>query len=311
MSSAVKTVHQNLDTQSTEQGGTIEELEKFLEEAKVEQIKRCDLEENDQSSKILDERVNFCRNIISRIKHIADQQTEEGSESHKQAVIDFKDKIQDWDARFGKCENSNATIYKEIDAIKDKTQEQYKTLLNMNNIRDILGSKEQNLEKLKLEIEDIERLINELKIAELKWTEYEEQEKVQKALLDELWPKIDTLKEKHEEFYLQYEVASTNLKPLLNILNLMKDHEDYSEDQDFVSDLLNRVEELDELQHSTKDGVESDLEFIQVLIDEQNDLSTDIDIATLEGKLYRANSVLKNIEEAIDTLKGISENGNE
>lgn len=86
----------------------------------------------------------------------------------------------------------------------------------------------------------------------------------------------------------------------------MKGHSDYPEDQEFVTDLLTKVESLISDLNKIKESVDPNISFIEELTKEENDISIDAETAVLEDQLYKSNDVLKKLEEAIEQAKAIS-----
>lgn len=55
----IKSIHNDLDAMAETQNPLIDQFIKFLDKAKFEQLKRCDLKENVENSNFFDQRVNF------------------------------------------------------------------------------------------------------------------------------------------------------------------------------------------------------------------------------------------------------------
>jgi len=177
----------------------------------------------------------------------------------------------------------------------------------MDNIRQILSDKQANLGKLQNSTNEVEDLINEIKIAELKWTEFEEQEDMQKQLLKEIWPKIPLIKDMFEEYKLKYEVSTADLEPLKSLLKKMVDHDDYQEDQAFITQMLNTVEDLIDNQREVDYAVDPDITFIEELTGENNRFTMEVELKDLEEKVYTANEVVKTLRDNIERLDTISD----
>ena len=177
----------------------------------------------------------------------------------------------------------------------------------MDNIRQILSDKQANLGKLQNSTNEVEDLINEIKIAELKWTEFEEQEDMQKQLLKEIWPKIPLIKDMFEEYKLKYEVSTADLEPLKSLLKKMFDHDDYQEDQAFITQMLNTVEDLIDNQREVDYAVDPDITFIEELTGENNRFTMEVELKDLEEKVYTANEVVKTLRDNIERLDTISD----
>ena len=176
----------------------------------------------------------------------------------------------------------------------------------MESIRNILKEKDENFSDNSTKLDEIEKLINEMKIAELEFTECEEKEAMRKALLEDLILYFNKLSDINRELHFKNSEIELNLIPLFETLKMMIDHEDYIEDQEFILNLKDQVAELIDEAHKANNSLESSKELIEEILSQDSEYEASIEIHFLESKLNNINKVTNKLESAFTILNTIS-----
>ncbi|CAI2384062.1 unnamed protein product [Moneuplotes crassus] len=300
----ISEINKKLEQMSIEQGAKISNLEAFLDEARTEQFARCDFTENIEVNTEIESKDKFCQNLLTKIQNIVDNHPEEMSDTRGDVLNDIIAKIPGWEERYQTNIESRTSLLEAINNLKSKVSEHQDKTLNMNIIREIISHKEENLDENNQALDDIEKLINEIKILELEFTECEEKDQVRKAILDDLLPKVSNLADNYGAYPDCYETRMHDLEKLRETLEMMTDHEDYPEDQESIVDLKNRVSESIAKIEEINDNIESSKELIEDILNEE-EYSLSNEIPFLESKLHNVNKVLKKLTSGLEVLDQI------
>jgi hypothetical protein len=208
----------------------------------------------------------------------------------------YRVKIKDWDQRYNSVSRLHGEYDSQLNELHEVVNKQQNETLHMDTIRKIIDEKESNLDGYNRSIKDIERLINELKIAELELVKSEEQEKIKKALLEEISQEIPKVLDKFDKFMIGCGALMIDLQKIYDTLMLMKDHPDYLNDQEMVENHLQLVStKIADLKDTYK-SLETTHEFIENLLAEQQNLEMN-SYVNLEKTLNEINKIMNKFGE--------------
>ena len=165
-----------------------------MDSSKQSQLERWDLTPNDEKQQELKQRLDRCLERIRNLQKETEEQNFQGFNSTRtEAVEKLKGKFEGWNERYNSSTSNNDTYSSDLESIKNLVEDQKAKPLDMSLIRDIIEQKDLNLQNLDYEVAIVNALIDEIKVTELKWTEFENKEALLKRLIDNFLPKIEEL----------------------------------------------------------------------------------------------------------------------
>ena len=238
-----------------------------------------------------------------------EQQDYQGfSSTRKEAVEELIVNLEGWNERYNSSLSVNDTYTSDLEGIQNLVEDQKVKSLDMNIIRDVLEQAKTNLQNFDYEVAIVNALIDEIKMAELKWAEFEDKEALRKRLFDIILPKIDELQEAISKQSDLIGQVDADLVPMRQTVEKTTDNNDYKEEEDHWNQILRRIENELENQSLLIRLLDDQREYLNELLDSKDTLpDSEIEISELEAMKTKIEETIEEVNNNIVTNNEILE----
>ena len=258
---------------------------------------------NNEKQHELKRKLDRCFERIGNLtKETEEQNSQVFNSTRTEAVEELKGKLEGWNERYKSGMSNNDTYSSDLEGIKNLVEDQKAKLLDMSLIRDIIEQKDSNLQNLDYEVAIVNALIDEIKMAELKWAEFEDKEALLKRLIDSLLPKIQELEDVINTQADIIEQVNADLVPMRQTVEKTSDNSDYKYEEDHWDQILKRIDNEHENQSLLIKWLDYQRQFLDELVEKKDGLiDSGIDIPELDTMKTKIEDTIDQVNQNIVT----------